>query len=93
MSESGNFGGGEAGGPVQPCPLRTPPAHWIAIEMVGADDRPIAGAAYRVTLADGATRVEGKLDVRGKARVEGLVDAGACKVSFPELDQDAWEDA
>jgi len=63
---------------------------WIEIQMVGEDDRPIPGEAYRVVLPDGETVAEGTLDDKGFARIEGF-EAGACKVSFPKLDREAWE--
>jgi type VI secretion system secreted protein VgrG len=64
---------------------------WIEIEMVDEKKQPVAGMAYRITLPD-ETVAEGTLDDKGFARVEGF-ESGACKVSFPDLDQDAWEDA
>lgn len=62
---------------------------WIEIELVGEDDKPVPGARYRVTLPDGAVD-EGTLDHNGWARIEGFAD-GACQVTFPDLDQEAWE--
>ncbi|WP_164015646.1 hypothetical protein [Pyxidicoccus trucidator] len=72
------------GGAVLPCEL-----NWIEIELVGEDDLPIAGQRYRVVMPDGRV-VEGTLDARGVARVEGTV-AGQCEVTFPGLDEEAWE--
>lgn len=63
--------------------------HWIEIELVGEDDKPIPNEKYKVTLPDGSIR-EGKLDQNGWARIEGD-PAGACSVTFPELDKDAME--
>lgn len=65
------------------------PVHWIEIVLVGEDDQPVPGEAYEIELPDGRIR-RGRLDVEGKARVDGIARAGACKVRFPELDQDAW---
>lgn len=65
------------------------PPSWVEIELVGEDDEPIPGARYRVTLPGGAVR-EGELDEDGRARLDG-VPPGACRVSFPELDERAWE--
>jgi hypothetical protein len=62
---------------------------WIEIEMVGEDDKPIPGEHYRITMPDGTVR-EGTLDHKGFARVEGM-EPGTCKVTFPDLDKDAWE--
>ena len=67
------------------------PKDWIEIELVGEDDQPIAGERYRVTLPDQSV-AEGTLDSKGLARVEGF-DPGECKVTFPDLDEEAWEDA
>ena len=61
---------------------------WIAIELIGEDEQPIPGVAYAVTLPGGTVK-EGKLDAQGSA-VFMEVPPGVCKVSFPELDQEAW---
>ncbi|MHC4248399.1 MAG: hypothetical protein ACYS9X_04660 [Planctomycetota bacterium] len=63
---------------------------WIEIEMVGEDDEPIPGEKYRIILPDGETFADGTLDEKGFARVEGF-EKGTCKVSFPDLDKEAWE--
>jgi hypothetical protein len=61
---------------------------WIAIELIGEDDQPIPGMAYRVALPGGTVK-EGKLDDKGS--IEFMeVPPGTCKVTFPELDQEAW---
>ena len=62
---------------------------WIEIELVGEDDQPIPGEKYKVVLPD-KTVAQGTLDQNGWVRVEGF-EAGDCKVSFPNLDKDAWE--
>ncbi|MCY2954017.1 MAG: hypothetical protein NTU53_18905 [Planctomycetota bacterium] len=64
---------------------------WIEIEMVDEEDQPVPGERYRITLADG-TVAEGTLDEKGFVRVEGI-EPGTVKITFPELDQDAWEAA
>jgi hypothetical protein len=75
---------------VQPCPLKkNPQKTWIAIQLVGEDDKPIPGIAYRILLPDGST-CEGVLDDDGSARVDGI-DPGTSMVTFPDLDKDAWE--
>lgn len=63
---------------------------WIEIEMVGEDDKPIPGEPYRITLPDGETVAEGTLDEKGFARLEGI-EPGSCKITFPNLDKEAWE--
>ena len=64
--------------------------HWIEIELRDEDGKPVPGQAYQVTLPDGSTVASGTLDEKGKARVEGI-DQGSCKVTFPDLDKDAWK--
>ena len=73
------------------CPLAAvkEPKTGISIQLIGEDDKPVPGGAYRIILTDGST-VEGVLDGEGSARVDGI-DPGACVVTFPELDRDAWE--
>jgi len=61
---------------------------WIEIQLVGEDDQPIPNASYALALP-GGTIVTGTLDAEGMARVANL-PAGMCKVSFPDLDKDAW---
>lgn len=64
---------------------------WIEIELVGMDDSPIPGMPYEIVLPDGKTVDKGATDSHGKARLTGL-PSGNCLISFPELDQDAWEE-
>jgi type VI secretion system secreted protein VgrG len=64
--------------------------HFIEINMVDADGKPVPGEAYKVTLPDGTTVADGTLDEKGHARVDNI-DPGNCKVTFPNVDQDAWE--
>ena len=63
---------------------------WIEIELIGEDDEPVPKEKYAIELPDG-TKKTGALDDKGKARVEQL-DQGSCRISFPDIDQDAWED-
>ena len=62
---------------------------WIEIEMVDEEDESVPGEKYKITLPDD-TVAEGTLDNNGFARVDGI-DPGTCKVTFPELDKEAWE--
>jgi hypothetical protein len=64
---------------------------WVEFQLVGEDGHPVADEPYRVTLPDGSVE-EGNLDDDGKARVEEFA-SGNCKIAFPNLDQEAWEDA
>ncbi len=64
--------------------------HWIEIELVDEAGKPVPGEAYLVTLPDGTTVADGTLDEKGRARVENI-DPGTCKITFPNLDKDAWK--
>ncbi len=64
---------------------------WIEVEMVGEDGKPRPGERYQITLPDG-TVATGTLDEKGVGRVEGF-EPGSCKITFPDLDKDAWEPA
>jgi type VI secretion system secreted protein VgrG len=64
---------------------------WIEVELVGDDDKPVSGERYTVTLPDGTVE-EGTLDDHGIARIEQF-EPGNCKISFPDLDEEAWEEA
>jgi hypothetical protein len=65
---------------------------WIEIEMKDEADQPVTGEAYQITLPDGETVASGSLDEKGFARVEGI-EPGSCKITFPNLDKSAWEEA
>jgi uncharacterized Zn-binding protein involved in type VI secretion len=62
---------------------------WIAIELRDQDGKGVAAEEFRVTLPDGRI-VEGSLDKFGKARIEGIPH-GSCAISFPALDEEAWD--
>lgn len=63
---------------------------WIKIAMVDEEGKPVRGEAYKVKAPDGTFR-SGTLDHNGKAEIKGI-DPGSCEITFPNLDQDAWED-
>lgn len=62
---------------------------WIEIEMLDEEDNPVPGETYQITLPDGSV-AQGTLDENGFARIDGF-DPGQCQITFPELDQEAWE--
>lgn len=64
---------------------------WIEIELVDEEGAPVPGEKYEITLPDGSVKT-GTLGAIGFARVE-RIDPGNCKVTFPNLDKDAWEPA
>lgn len=67
-----------------------PQTHWIEIELLGEDNKPIAWEPYLVELPNGH-RITGSLDDQGFTRISGIAMGGQCKVAFPKLDKDAWE--
>jgi len=84
----------QAGSPkpkAKPPPKKESPKEWLEIKLVDDGDppRPAAGAKYRVELESGEV-FEGFLDENGEAILEGLEKTKA-KVTFPEIDADAWD--
>ena len=65
--------------------------HWIVVELVGENDEPIPNELCRITTPDGDV-VEQETDSKGQVEVQ-QISVGDCIVEFPELDQDAWEEA
>ena len=63
--------------------------HWLEIELIGEDNKPIPNEKYKVILPDGSIK-EGNLDRDGWATLESS-SFGDCEVTFPELDKTAWE--
>jgi hypothetical protein len=63
---------------------------WIEIILVDAEGKPMPGVRYRITPPGGAEPIEGRLNEHGQA---GLyqIEPGNCKITFPDLDRDAWE--
>ena len=85
-------GAGASTGAGAPAPSQAEndqPKQWIEIQLVGVDNKPIAGENYRITLPDGSVD-EGTTDGNGLARVDGI-DPGSCQITFPNRDQDAWQ--
>lgn len=67
-----------------------PPVHWIEIELVDEANKPVPSEKYEITMPDKTVK-EGTLDEKGWARVDGIKDAGQCKITFPNLDKEAWD--
>ncbi|MEA2563912.1 MAG: hypothetical protein QOH06_5416 [Acidobacteriota bacterium] len=59
--------------------------HWLEIELLDDEGKPIANERYFVELPDGS-KLSGRTDSQGRARAED-VDPGTAKVSFPDLDK------
>lgn len=91
-----NFWYEPVGTVVQPCSSDPPrntisqdKKHWIEIALVDEKGAPVPDVRYNIRLPDG-TEQTGNLDSRGLARVDGI-DPGSCRVTFPDLDKDAWK--
>lgn len=62
---------------------------WIEIVLVDMEGKPVPGVRYRITTPDGEVQ-EGNLNEHGQAGYY-QIEPGTCKVTFPDLDKDAWE--
>jgi type VI secretion system secreted protein VgrG len=63
---------------------------WIEIILVDMDGNPMPGVKYRITPPGGGEPQEGVLNEHGQAGYY-QIEPGNCKITFPELDKDAWE--
>ncbi|MGZ8711341.1 MAG: hypothetical protein ACXW28_14060 [Thermoanaerobaculia bacterium] len=62
--------------------------HYIEVELLDDEGKPIANEAYFVELPDGSSK-SGRTDAKGFARIDG-VDPGTAKVTFPDLDKKSY---
>jgi hypothetical protein len=65
--------------------------HWVAIELVDEDGNGVEGISYSIITPDNL-EYTGMTDANGLARIDNI-PAGQCKISFPELDKDAYKAA
>lgn len=77
-----------------PLPTTTPEKaktkkDWIEIILVDMEGKPVPNVRYRITAPDGAVK-EGTLNEHGQAGFY-QIEAGNCKVTFPDLDKEAWD--
>lgn len=72
-----------------PAAAEPEPEHWIEIELLDDEGKPIAGERYFVEMPDGSS-LSGRTDGQGRARVDG-VDPGTARVSFPDLDKKLYQ--
>lgn len=86
-------GGGGRVKPVEPPKSKPPPkvteSTFIAIELVDEEGIAVPFERYRITLPDGTER-SGRLDDKGKARIENIRPAGACDITFVDLHGEEW---
>jgi type VI secretion system secreted protein VgrG len=62
------------------------------VELVDDAGKPVPGEKVRVTLPDGSTVAEGTTDEKGLFKVTNI-DPGQCKVTFPDMEKEAWKPA
>ncbi len=77
--------------PTAPAPTATDKT-WVEIQLVGEDGSPVPGVKYEITVPGKDQPIKGTLDAQGVGNVEGI-DPGTCTITFPELDEEAWEPA
>ncbi len=75
----------DVGSAVQKCP-----SFWIEIELVDEENQPVPEEQYKIELPDGKT-VQGRLGAKGLAYAGNIGKGGNCKITFPNLDKDAWK--
>lgn len=80
----------EVPAPTPAPPVAPDPVHYVEIELVDQAGKGLAGEAYRLKLPDGR-ELTGNLDSNGRASVSGIERPGTCRISFPNLDANAWQ--
>ncbi|MDI1450428.1 hypothetical protein [Polyangium sp. 6x1] len=89
-NEGGSFTPPSAGASAASAPSPAAAGAWTEIELVDDADppKPVAGARYRLELADGKV-IEGTLDENGKARIDDVPE-GSGTLTFPDIDEGHW---
>jgi type VI secretion system secreted protein VgrG len=64
--------------------------HYIEVQLVDEAGKGVAGEVYEIKVPDEEEPRKGTLDEKGLVRIENIAQ-GQCKISFPNLDQHAWE--
>lgn len=62
---------------------------WIEIVLADMDGNPMPGVKYRITPPNGEMK-EDFLNEYGQGGYYDI-ESGSCKISFPDLDKDAWD--
>lgn len=82
---------GPGAGPNQPADKKEEKKKvWVSIELLDAEDNPVAGAPYEIKVPNETQPRKGSLDGNGKARIDGI-DPGNCEVCFPEIHASEWK--
>lgn len=80
--------------PVQPVEQRQEQKtekHWVEIILVDMDGKPVPGVKYKITPPGGGTPQEGTTNQHGQGGYWNYDKSGDWKISFPDLDKDAWD--
>jgi hypothetical protein len=67
------------------------PKSWVEIVMVDEDNQPVAGEPFLIKLQNGQ-QIDGTTGSDGSVRVM-LPEPAPCKLTFPNRDKDAWDQA
>jgi hypothetical protein len=65
---------------------------WVEFVLVDMEGKPVPGVRYRVHLPAEETPHEGVLNNLGQAGFYEI-EPGTCRITFPDLDKDAWDSA
>ena len=71
-------------------PANKDKTHFVEVELVDDAGKPVTGERVRVTLPDGKTISERSTNEKGLVRIDNI-DPGSCKITFPDIDDKAWE--
>ncbi len=74
----------------QPAEQKKEKKDWIEIILVDMDGKPVPNVRYKITPPAGDPPQEGRLNEHGQAGYY-KIESGDCKITFPDLDKDAWE--
>ncbi|MCC6661583.1 MAG: hypothetical protein IT437_11935 [Phycisphaerales bacterium] len=76
--------------PHEDAPPQEVEEHWIGVELVDDHGDPVPDEPYKVKLPDGSIQT-GRLDAKGRAKIEGITESGQAEISFPGLYGDEWK--
>ena len=88
---AGDALGAVAGHTFEPTEMDGQKYTWVEIELVDETGQPVPHERYEVIAPNGETIKTGSLDDMGQAHVALPEPSGTCQISFPNLDEDAWE--
>ena len=64
--------------------------HFVGFQLNDDAGKPLPGVAYEVTLPDQSV-ASGTTDEKGEVMITNL-DPGDCQITFPGMDEEAWEE-